>query len=164
MANANKTQQTSASVEGFIAKLQPATKRKDCETLCEVMERVSGEPARMWGPSIIGFGVRQYRYESGREGEICKIGFSPRAQALTIYGLNPEENHDALAAIGKLKTGKGCIYIKTLGDIDLKKLETLMQQALKKNEMKRDLDHASVLKPGSNREPDSSRMRRQRPS
>jgi hypothetical protein len=95
------------------------------------MARVSGEPARMWGPSIVGFGVRHYRYESGREGEICRIGFSPRAQALTLYGLDVAGQPDAVAALGKVKTGKGCLYVKRITDVDLKKLEALLRRSLK---------------------------------
>lgn len=124
---ANKTQETRASVDAFLAKIKPAAKRQDCQTLRELMARVSGQPARMWGPSIIGFGVRHYRYESGREGDICKIGFSPRAQALVLYGLDVA---DALS-LGKCKTGKGCLYIKTLADVDAKKLEAMIRRSLK---------------------------------
>lgn len=129
MAKPNKTQETKASVDAFIAKVKPASKRQDCETLRDLMTRVSGAPARMWGPSIIGFGVRRYRYESGREGEICKIGFSPRAQALTLYGVGVTEHGDAVASLGKVKTGKGCLYLKSLPDVDLKKLEALLRRA-----------------------------------
>ena len=131
MATANKTQQTTRSVDAFLAKVTPTAKRQDCETLRTIMTRVSGEAARMWGPSIVGFGVRSYRYESGREGEICRIGFAARAHALTIYGLNVAEQGDAIAALGKTTTGKGCVYVKRLGDVDVKKLETLLRAAVR---------------------------------
>jgi hypothetical protein len=116
-------------VDAFIAKVKPASKRQDCETLRDLIARATGEPARMWGPSIIGFGVRHYRYESGREGETCKIGFSPRAQALSLYGIGGEEHKPAVAALGKVKTGKGCVYLKSLADVDLKELEKLVRRS-----------------------------------
>lgn len=77
-AKPNKTQESEASVEAFLARVEPEERRRDATALATLMARVSGEPARMWGPSIVGFGVRRYRYESGREGEICQVGFSPR--------------------------------------------------------------------------------------
>ena len=80
-AKPNKTQETAASVEDFLAGVTPEARRVDAIALSALMARVSGEPARMWGPSIVGFGIRRYRYDSGREGEICKIGFSPRKGA-----------------------------------------------------------------------------------
>ena len=131
MATANKTQQTTRSVDAYVAKVKPPAKREDCATLRAIMTRVAGEDARMWGPSIVGFGVRKYRYESGREGEICRIGFAARAQALTIYGLDVAGKADAIAALGKTTTGKGCVYVKRLADIDLKKLETLLRAAVR---------------------------------
>jgi hypothetical protein len=128
---ANKTQETAASVDAFIKRVKPAAKRESCETLRELMERVSGEPAKMWGSSIVGFGTHHYKYESGREGDICKVGFSPRAQALVIYGLGAGENEKAIAALGKVKTGKGCVYLKSVTDVDLKKLESLLRKVLR---------------------------------
>ena len=133
MASANKTRETGASVDAFLAKVKPASKLKDCETLRKLMASASGEPARMWGPTIVGFGLRRYKYESGREGEICKVGFSPRAQALVLYGLWQGEppSEKVTAALGKVKTGKGCLYIKSLADVDLKALEALIRRAAK---------------------------------
>ncbi len=128
MAN-NKTKETSASVDTFLGKVKPQVKQKDCATLRDMMARVSGESARMWGTSIVGFGVRRYKYESGREGEICKLGFSPRAQAISLYGVAGEKDAAAVAELGKATTGKGCLYIKSLADVDLKKLEALMRRA-----------------------------------
>jgi Domain of unknown function (DU1801) len=131
MANKpNKTQETAASVDKFLAKVKPAAKQADCRALCELMARVSGEPARMWGPSIVGFGTRHYRYESGREGDTLVIGFSPRAQALVLYGVGGEARAEGVAALGKVKMGKGCVYVKTLADLDLKKLEALIKRSL----------------------------------
>jgi hypothetical protein len=128
-AKPNKTQVTAVTVEGFLAGVESETRRADAEALCEMMSRISGEPARMWGPSIIGFGVNRYRYESGREGEICKIGFSPRKPATVFYGLGATENAEAVAALGKATTGKGCVYVKSLKDVDLGRLEALIAKA-----------------------------------
>lgn len=121
----NKTQATQVTVEDFLSAV-PEPRRGEAQVLCEIMGRVSGEPARMWGPSIVGFGEHHYRYESGREGVICKIGFSPRKPATVVYGLGATDNPEAVAALGKVSTGKGCVYIKRLSDIDLAKLEALI--------------------------------------
>jgi hypothetical protein len=96
-----------------------------------MMERVSGEPAAMWGPSIVGFGAYHYKYESGREGDMCRIGFSPRAGEFALYGgflRSPE----LLARLGRHKTGKGCLYLKRLADVDETVLEEMAQAALDK--------------------------------
>jgi Domain of unknown function (DU1801) len=131
MSQANKTRETRASVDAFLAKVKPLSRRQDCETLRAMMASASGEPARMWGPSIVGFGVRHYRYESGREGEICKVGFSPRARALVLYGVaGPGTSERALAALGTVETGKGCLYINKLGDVDLERLTALIRRAV----------------------------------
>jgi hypothetical protein len=84
----------------------------------------------MWGPSIIGFGTHHYRYESGREGEICRIGFSPRKGKTVLYGMGVQTNTDILARLGKHATGKGCLYLKRLSDVDLAVLEELASCAL----------------------------------
>jgi hypothetical protein len=129
-AKANKTQPTALSVDEFLAQVTPEDRRADALALCEIMTGLSGEPARMWGPSIVGFGVRHYRYESGREGEILRIGFSPRKPAIVLYGVGQAENNPAVAALGKVTTGKGCIYVKRLADIDLASLEALIAETL----------------------------------
>jgi hypothetical protein len=125
----NKTQATDASVEGFIDKIEPEARRKDARVLAALMARVSGEPARMWGPSIIGFGVRKCRYASGREGEICRIGFSPRKAAFVLYLTGQADGDPRVAALGKVTTGKGCIYLKKLDDIDPGRLEALAAES-----------------------------------
>ncbi len=132
VGKANKTQVTEVSVETFLAGVDSDVRRKDALALCQIMERLSGEPPRMWGPSIVGFGVRQYRYESGREGETLKVGFSPRKPATVLYYLGPVENDPLVASLGKITTGKGCVYVKSLADIDLKVLEALILRALAK--------------------------------
>ncbi len=122
----NKTQATDASVDAFLGRIEPEARRRDAQALASLMAKVSGEPARMWGPSIIGFGVRRYRYESGREGEICRVGFSPRKNAFALYVTGHAENNPKVAALGKITTGKGCIDVKKLAEIDLPRLEALV--------------------------------------
>ena len=130
-AKPNKTQETAASVEDFLAGVTPEARRVDAIALSALMARVSGEPARMWGPSIVGFGIRRYRYDSGREGEICKIGFSPRKGAFALYCVaGSAENNPKVAALGKVTTGKGCVYVKSLAELDLARLETLIADTL----------------------------------
>jgi hypothetical protein len=128
MAQANKTQATSASVDDFLASVSPAARREDAEILCALMVKVSGESPRMWGPSIIGFGVSHYRYESGRSGNILKIGLSPRKAALVLY-ISVDFADPLVARLGKITTGKSCIYVKRLADIDLAVLECLVRSA-----------------------------------
>lgn len=126
----NKTRHTAVPVETFLAAVTPDVRRADAHVVCEMMARLSGEAARMWGPSIVGFGVRRYRYDSGREGETLKVGFSPRKPALVLYGLGAAQGE--VARLGKVVTGKGCIYIKRLADIDLAALEALIVRSLAK--------------------------------
>ena len=126
----NKTQETTASVDAFLAALTPEARRADCEALRVLMTRLSGEPARMWGPSIIGFGVRHYRYDSGREGDILRIGFSPRKAAISLYVTGEAEGDPMVAALGKITHGKSCINVKRLADIDMAALEALIRRTL----------------------------------
>ena len=128
---ANKTQPTEVSVEAYISALPVHQRPDDARALVALMQRLSGEAPRMWGPSIIGFGVHRYRYESGREGETVRVGFAPRKPALVIYGLGSViADPSVAAALGKHTTGKGCLYIKALKDIDLGVLETAIIRAL----------------------------------
>ncbi len=124
----NKTRATALSVADYLAGVDDG-RRADAETMCAAMARVSGEPATMWGPSIVGFGVNHYKYESGREGSICKIGFSPRKAALTLYGMGIERNAGIVARLGKHSTGKGCLYIRKLSDVDTGVLDELIAAA-----------------------------------
>ncbi|MEO8374251.1 MAG: DUF1801 domain-containing protein [Sphingomonas bacterium] len=126
----NKTKATDVSVDAFLAKVEPERRREDGRVVRDVMARISGEPAKMWGPSIIGFGTLHYRYESGREGEICRIGFSPRKPQLVFCLAASLPGRDALlAALGKHSTGKGCLYIKTLADVNQAVLEQLIAES-----------------------------------
>ena len=126
----NKTQATEASVEAFLAKVEPEQRREDGRRVAEMMARITGEPATMWGPSIIGFGTHHYRYESGREGDICRIGFSPRKAQLVFYvGAGSGRLDSLLAKLGKHSTGRGCLYIRKLADVDQAMLEALIAKA-----------------------------------
>ncbi len=134
----NKTKPTDLSVEDFIRNSDPK-KVEDSFKLVHIMEKLSGEPATMWGPSIIGFGKYHYKYESGREGEMCKIGFSPRKAAFSLYVLHcePEINDPLISQLGKIKMGKGaCIYFKKLDDLNIDILEKIIVNSLKETEIK----------------------------
>ncbi|HMT28301.1 MAG TPA: DUF1801 domain-containing protein [Bacteroidia bacterium] len=128
-----KTHETGESVLKFIEDFADTEqKKKDSHELIELMQRVSGFKAKMWGPSIIGFGTYHYKYESGHEGDAPMIGFSPRKAAISLYvftGLKEHEN--LLKDFGKFKMGKACIYIKKLSDIDKKKLEVIIKESIK---------------------------------
>ncbi|MBG6053770.1 hypothetical protein IWX81_000160 [Salinibacterium sp. CAN_S4] len=129
----NKTTATPVSVDEFIAAVPDARRRDEAVILRELMERVSGEPATMWGPTMVGFGTHHYRYASGREGDTFVVGFSPRKPALVLYGIWSEYEPEKYPLVGKLgthTTGKGCLYVKRLSDIELGVLETMVQQAV----------------------------------
>ncbi|HVU20927.1 MAG TPA: DUF1801 domain-containing protein [Rhizomicrobium sp.] len=121
----NKTKATKASVSGYIAALPDESRRADAKTLVKMMQAATGEKPAMWGPSIIGFGSVHYVYDSGREGDMPLIGFSPRKPALVLYGI-ARTAEALLPKLGKYTTGKGCLYIKRLSDVDLKVLEKMV--------------------------------------
>lgn len=132
----NKTRQTKASVDKFISAIKDDNIQKDCYTIIKIMKSVTKEEPKMWGPSIIGFGTYHYKYASGREGDICMAGFSPRKQNLTIYLLPGFEKQKALLEkLGKHKTSKVCLYIKSLKDVDLKVLRELIANSV--NDLKK---------------------------
>lgn len=126
-----KTKENSTSVKEFINNVKNDTRRKDSETVLNIMKKVTGKRPKMWGASIVGFGKTSYKYASGKEGEICTIGFSPRSQALAFYGLTSFKNSDTLVGkLGKHKLGQGgCLYINKLGDVDLDVLESIIEKA-----------------------------------
>lgn len=127
----NKTKASTASVTEFIGTLAEPERRADAKALVKLMKQVSGERPKMWGASIIGFGSVHYRYDSGREGDTVLVGFSPRKAAHVLYGLIGSRGAEALLArLGKHTTGKGCLYIKKLADVDLKVLERLVANAV----------------------------------
>jgi hypothetical protein len=126
----NKTKETAASVDSYLAAIQDETRRNDCEALAKLMARATKYPPKMWGSSIVGFGSYHYKYESGREGDICLVGFSSRKGDISLYGLNAAPSHEALLPkLGRHKAGKGCLYIRSLSEIDLKVLEQLVTDA-----------------------------------
>lgn len=128
---ANKTTATSVSVADFLATVKNPTRRADAERLTTFLEDLTDEPPTMWGPSIIGFGNRHYRYESGREGDTPAVSFAPRSTQLVFY-INEAtgEHRDLLEKIGPHTTGKGCVYVKKLDAIDLDALATLVKASL----------------------------------
>jgi len=126
----NKTKATKASVAGYIAALPDESKRTDAKALVKMMQAATGEKPAMWGPSIIGFGSVHYVYESGREGDMPLLGFSPRKPALVLYGV-ARTAEAMLPKLGKYTTGKGCLYIKKLADVDVKVLEKMIAFAAK---------------------------------
>lgn len=127
-----KTKPTPVNVADFIDAVENPVRRDDAKTVCAMLERITGEPPKMWGPSIIGFGSYHYKYDSGHEGDMCRLGFSPRKAELVLYILTgaPDEA-DKLARLGKHKTGKSCLYIKKLSDVDMAVLEELSRDRLK---------------------------------
>ena len=126
----NKTKETEASVDTFLANIKDDQKKADCLVLKSMMSRITDSPAKMWGASIVGFGTYHYKYDSGREGDFMKVGFSPRAQNVTVYIIAGFDRYEALMSqLGKHKTGKSCLYIKKLDDIDLDVLEELVKES-----------------------------------
>lgn len=126
----NKTTENEASVEEFLNSVKDETKRADCLRVKAMMEEISGEKPKMWGTSIVGFGNYHYKYESGREGDFMKVGFSPRAQNVTLYimpGFGRYE--DLMSKLGKHKTGKSCLYVKKLADVDEEILKELITES-----------------------------------
>jgi hypothetical protein len=122
----NKTKPTKIGVTAFIDALTDTTRRADAKALVKLMQGAAGEKPKMWGPSIIGFGSHHYKYESGREGDMPLIGFSPRKAANVLYGMTGSSDSKALLAkLGKHTTGKGCLYIKKLADVDQQVLEAM---------------------------------------
>jgi uncharacterized protein YdhG (YjbR/CyaY superfamily) len=128
----NKTQPTKASVASFIAAIEDKERRAEVRKVAAMMRKATGKKAQMWGPSIVGYGTYHYKYASGREGDFMITGFSPRKQALTVYILPGFENFEALMSkLGKYKTGKSCLYIKRLSDVDENVLERLISESVK---------------------------------
>src|SRR5580698_6390533 len=127
----NKTKPSQLSVAAFIGALPDPIKRADAKALVKLMQSAASEKPKMWGPSIIGFGSYHYRYESGREGDMPLIGFSPRKPATVLYNmLGFSDSAALLAKLGKHKTGKGCLYIKNLDDVDQKVLQALAVKSI----------------------------------
>ncbi len=130
--SANKTTKTDLSVDAFIDGVEDKQKQADCRVLIEVMKQVTNDEPKMWGPSIVGFGNYHYKYASGREGDWFHVGFSPRKQNLTMYIMDGFEAYrDYLAELGKFKTGKSCLYVKKLDDVNMDVLQELIEASVK---------------------------------
>lgn len=126
--NENKTQITNQSVEAFLKGVENEKRRKDSFKVLELMQEITGHEPKMWGPSIIGFGTYHYKYASGREGDFLATGFSPRKTALTLYIMAGFSNYDELMGkLGKFKTGKSCLYVKNLEDLNFEILKELIK-------------------------------------
>jgi hypothetical protein len=131
----NKTRITKASVQNYFAAITDDARRKDCEALARLIKKATKEQPKMWGSSIVGFGSYHYKYESGREGDSCLIGFSSRKGDISLYGLGSFAGKEKLLPkLGKHKSGKGCLYIQKLSDIDLSVLERLITGAVSQRE------------------------------
>lgn len=125
-----KTQKNRKSVTQFLDAIEDEQKRKDAKLIHKLIREASGEKAAMWGESIVGYGSCHLRYDSGRELDWFLVGFSPRKQNLVLYITPGFTNYDPLMKqLGKHKTGKSCLYIQKLGDVDLDVLKTLIQQS-----------------------------------
>ena len=128
---ANKTQPTKQSPTNFIRRITDPRKRKDCQAIATMMRKIVGKNGKMWGSSIVGYGDYHYVYESGREGDLFLAGFSPRAQNLTIYVMPGFERYKSIMKkLGKHSTGKACLYIKRLEDVDQAVLEQLIEKSV----------------------------------
>lgn len=133
MAYEAKTKPTGASVASYLAAIEDDERRKDCKTLVALMKRVTSCPAKMWGESIVGFDRYHYRYDSGHEGDCCVVGFSSRKGDISVYllaGYEDAETRKLLAALGRHKTGKSCLYLRRLADVKLDVLERLVERSV----------------------------------
>ena len=135
----NKTQRNDGDVMAYLESVQHKRRREDSLVVKAMMEEITGEPAEMWGSSIVGFGSYHYRYESGREGDFMLTGFAPRKQALTLYIMGGHERHEELfGKLGKHRTGSSCLYINKLDDVDLDVLREIISESVA---YMRDADH-----------------------
>jgi len=131
-----KTKQTDLSVDSYIEAIADEGRRSDCRSLIDLMAKATKEPPKMWGPGIVGFGTYHYKYASGHEGDMCLTGFASRKQDLTLYVMSGLADREALLAkLGKHRTGKACLYVKQLSDIDLEVLERVVELSIE--DMKR---------------------------
>lgn len=126
-----KTKPTSASVEDYLASKASPEQLADCKALMTLLKKVTKQPPKMWGPSIVGYGSYSYRYESGRTGESCLTGFAVRGKELVVYLVaESQEQQSLLARLGKHKMGKACLYFKRLADLDTNVLERLVSESV----------------------------------
>jgi hypothetical protein len=126
-----KTKATPVDPAAFIDAVENPERRADGKAVCAMLERITGEKPKMWGPSIVGFGSYHYKYDSGHEGDMCRLGFSPRKAELVLYVLTEDPAQPAkLAKLGKHRRGKSCLYVKRLSDVDMDVLEEITRDAL----------------------------------
>ena len=126
-----KTKENDQSVDAFLATVEDPRKREDCYTLIKFMQAATGEAPRMWGDAIVGFDHYRYTYATGRTGEWPIVAFSPRKQNLTLYIMAGFDLYDdLLSKLGKHSTGKSCLYVKRLSDLDMQTLETLIEASV----------------------------------
>jgi hypothetical protein len=127
-----KTKPNKASVKEFIDSIEDEQKRKDCRAIMKIMKAATGASPRMWGTDIVGYGSYHFKYASGREGDWFQAGFSPRKQNLTLYIMSGFRQHDRLMKqLGKYSTGKSCLYIKRLSDVDSDVLTKLIEGSVR---------------------------------
>ena len=127
----NKTRPGDAPVQDYINSIKNDTQRQDCERLLSMFSQLSGEPATMWGPGIVGFGQYHYRYDSGREGDFMRLGFAARKNHLSVYIIPGLENFESLLKkLGPHKKGKSCLNIKRLADTDESVLQQIVSESL----------------------------------
>lgn len=127
-----KTKPTQASVKEFLNQIPDNERREDCFAVAKIMEEITGEKPKMWGPSIVGFGTYHYKYASGREGDWPVAAFSPRKKDLTLYMMvGFDKNTELMEKLGKHSVGKSCLYIKRLSDIHVPTLKKLIKKSLK---------------------------------
>ncbi|MBX2845984.1 MAG: DUF1801 domain-containing protein [Saprospiraceae bacterium] len=129
--NQNKTVENDGSVEAFLDSVTDTQKKKDSYELLATFQEITGQPPKMWGNSLIGFGSYHYKYDTGREGDMLRTGFSPRKNALTLYIMDGfTKRPELMEKLGKYKTGKSCLYVKKLDDIDRSVLKEVIQSSL----------------------------------
>jgi len=129
-----KTRVNDQSVTAFLDKVSDDQRRQDCYAILEMMKEATGAEPKMWGDSIVGFGSYHYKYATGREADWLLIGFSPRKQNLTLYFMTGFTDYEGiLSRLGKFTTGKGCLYIKKLDDVNLAALQELITQSVQAN-------------------------------
>lgn len=126
-----KTKVTDQAVQAFLERVEDDKKREDCFTLAQLMQEITGHEPRMWGSAMVGFGQYHYKNPGGSEGEMFLAGFSPRKQNLTLYIMSGFDEYEALLSkIGKYKTGKSCLYLKTLKEVDLNALREMIARSV----------------------------------
>ena len=136
-----KTKPTQVNVDDFLAAVEKPVRRADARVVRDMMERVTGEPATMWGPTIIGFGTYHYRYASGHEGDMCRVGFSPRSANLVLYVGGFPGFEELLGKLGKYKRSKACLYLNKLAEVDLGVLEEIARRTF---DATNDVDRCTV--------------------